>query len=94
VEAIRATSRAVLVRTWDDRSVVYDCASGDTLFLEELPSVVYALVCAEPLDEGAIVERLVTTYEDEPEALRAGVRQAVDELDKLGLVSQPSRSGA
>jgi PqqD family protein of HPr-rel-A system len=91
---IRASAREVLVRDWDGRSVIYDCASGDTLFLDDLPSTVFAWLRQGPLDASGLVEQLAAHFEAPAEQLAQAVGQALDQLDKLGLVSQTSDARA
>jgi PqqD family protein of HPr-rel-A system len=75
------------VRTWQDRAVCYDAASGDTVFLDELGTVILDVLGAGPATLDALISRLGERFTVEQElADLAG--QALARLSALGFISE------
>lgn len=74
-------------RHWDEDHILFNEASGQTHYLNELGTCILELVEEEPLTTLELGENLRAIYGLEmDEGLRAGLLKLVAELDGLGLI--------
>jgi len=83
---VALSSRGLVVRTWQDRAVCYDAASGDTLFLDELGTAILELLGPGPVDLEMLISRLEERFAAGQE-LADVADQALARLRALGLIS-------
>jgi len=83
---VSRTSRPVIVRTWQHRSVVFDAASGDTLFLDDLGTSILRLLEIGPIARDALVSSLGQQFEGSAGQIADASGNAIAELCKLGLI--------
>lgn len=86
--SIARTERPVVVRRWEERSVVFDLCSGDTLFFDEPGSLVFDLVESGRSSLDAIVPLLEAQFEIDRQQASDLATAALDELQRLGLVTR------
>jgi PqqD family protein of HPr-rel-A system len=75
-------------RRWGQVCFVYHTASGQTHFLNELGARILEVIDEAPRSVDEIVDLLTSRYEIErDQALHDSVRNVVQTMDKLGLIS-------
>ena len=79
----------LLWRRWDEETVVYDDASGDTHLLDEVTMTLLLRVAAGPVSDDAVIEQAAATLEIEADAAFAQrARQSLDQLETFGLIDR------
>lgn len=75
-------------QSWDEGAVLFNAASGQTHFLNELGTLSLRLIIQHPRDLDALLIALSERYEAFviDEELREYVASTLDELDRLGLI--------
>lgn len=85
---VSRTPRAVICRSWDGCSVLYDRSSGDTVFLDESASFLLADVETAPADAGSLACRLGAQFALDAEDAAQLAERALAELAGLGLIDR------
>ena len=74
-------------RQWDEEYLLFNAASGQTHFLNELGAGALQLLQQSPLSVVELSERLAALYELELDAkLQAYINRMVADLGRLGLI--------
>jgi len=76
---------SVLIQAYDDRAVVYVCASGDTHELSPAASAVVLALQRQPMDSHGLLERL---KRDDPESELFRLENLLQELQHLHVIKQ------
>jgi len=75
-------------RCWDSDYILFNVASGQTHFLNDLGAFTLELVAEQTLDKEALLEALALRFEDFviDDELREYVATMLEDLDNLGLI--------
>ena len=75
-------------RYWDNDYILFNVASGQTHFLNDLGAITLELVAEQALDEEALLEAFALRFEDFviDDELREYVATMLEDLDNLGLI--------